>query len=92
MANGNLNGLEGLNGKTGQRGWTPIQGRIMEMLSDGGPKTREQLLECLQDSEGEAGALAVHLTCLRRLINPRGYDITCRLSGGASWYRLVRFI
>lgn len=71
---------------------TPIQKRIVNTLLDGGLHKREELLACLGDSEGQWANVLWHLTTLRKIIRPQGYDIICQAIQWTSRYRLIRLL
>lgn len=82
---------------------TPTQKRILAVLSDGEPHSREELIACLPDwdaSVGEQDAYVRNLkhkiATIRKVIRPRGRDILCVLtgwkSGRSTKYQQVRLI
>jgi len=70
-------------------GFTPIQTRMLKVLSDGELHTREELHECLDDELGPLRNVAAHLTALRKRIRPTGCDILCQYLNRKFFYRLV---
>jgi hypothetical protein len=71
---------------------TPIQARMLQLLSDGLPHSRESLLECLQDDHPEPTAHAKHLAAIRLKIRLRGEDIICEYRKRRAYYRHVRLL
>jgi hypothetical protein len=71
---------------------TPTEQRIANVLADGMPHRRRELLACLQDPEAELNALRVHLCNLRAKLRPIGQDILCELSDRGLFYRQVRLL
>ncbi len=72
-------------------GFTPTEGKIMAILGDGLLHSREELHACLPDELGKRDNLKVHLSNIRKKLNPIGQDIVF-VSGGRPCYRLVRFL
>lgn len=71
---------------------TPTENRIVDMLSDGLPHSRDQLMTCLYDDMGSYPNLNQHLFHLRRKIAPTGIGIVCELVRRGIHYRMVRFL
>jgi len=70
---------------------TPIQQKMLDMLSDGAPHSREELCTCLFDDLGNPTNIHAHLTLIRQFCRPRGEDIVSNYDG--RWtYRLVRLM
>lgn len=63
---------------------TRTERKILRVVSDGKPHTREELRACLLDQRSQDATVAVHLTGLRKKINPMGLDIIC------VWHRRQR--
>ena len=60
-------------------GLTPTQQRLYDVLADGKPHTMPELFECIDDNLGyPTKLLNTHVWYLRRKLNPRGLDVTCR--------------
>lgn len=55
--------------------FTPTEVKILAVLSDGMPHTREELHGCLMDELGDLSNVKVHITYLRRKLRPMGQDI-----------------
>lgn len=66
--------------------------RMLNLLSDGHPHSAQELHGCLEDELGPVENIKAHLTFLRKVLEPRGEDITCRVRGGIAWYAHVRSI
>jgi hypothetical protein len=72
-------------------GLTPIQQKMVDLLSDGLCHTKEELHGCLYDDQGPLRNIAQHITMARKLLRPTGRDIICQREGKSkSYYRLVR--
>ena len=64
---------------------TPTQRRILAVLSDGEPHSREELIACMPDSEGIEGdygtsaynCLRMHISNLRKHLALKGQDVVC---------------
>jgi hypothetical protein len=54
---------------------TKVQNRMMQVLSDGLPHTREELHACLADELGPTDNIRSHISGIRKFLNPKGYDI-----------------
>ena len=72
----------------GVNGFTPTQKKIMAVLGDGYAHDLKDLLRCLDDEMAVEQTLKVHISNIRKKVNPFGDDIVCR----AGAYRLVRMI
>lgn len=69
---------------------TPTEARMFKLLEAGRLRTREELFACLVDDMGDVKNIKVHLSSLRRKLQPHGYDVLCNRNGVIS-YRLVRY-
>lgn len=76
----------------GQQRYTPTQQRILNVLADGMPHLRIELLGCLHDELGDRTNLYPHLSRLRTLLRPQGQDIVCELQRRRVAYRWVRLL
>ena len=72
--------------------YTPTQKRILEVLKDGLPHPREEVVGCIADELAQSNAIRVHLTLLRRKLNPIGLHITIEYVRMKMHYRLVRLL
>jgi hypothetical protein len=72
--------------------FTPTQQRMIDVLSDGMPHTREELHKCLWDEEGALGNIKMHISLIRKVLQPVGQDIVCCLVRGTIQYRHIRRI
>lgn len=57
--------------------FTPTETRILNLLADGKPHARDELLACLWDELSGKAALLTHLTRIRRKLEPFGQTIRC---------------
>ena len=71
--------------------YTPTQQRILDLLSDGQPHPREELLECIDDELSNPHNLPNHLCLLRKRL-PADHDIICQLLRNKIHYRHVRLL
>lgn len=71
---------------------TPIQRKIVEVLSDGLPHHKEQLHECLNDDMGALSNVYAHITALRKILRPKGEDIVCVYDRRRGLYQHVRLL
>ena len=66
---------------------------IVDLLSDGNPRTKKQLKAHLNDELMEDKALAIHILNIRVKVNPIGHEIACISRGKAGiYYRHVRLL
>jgi len=73
---------------------TKTQKKILELLSDGDRHHKNDMIRDLgkQDSEDPGKLLRVHITNLRKILNPIGQDIVCQRYNRSLYYRWVRLI
>lgn len=71
--------------------FTPRQQLIISQLSDGGYHPAVTMYES-ELGRSELAALQVHISELRKKLNPRGYDILCVIRNRRKGYQLVRLI
>lgn len=69
--------------------FTPIESCILSVLADGQAHPRRELLACLDDSEADKRALAVHVCNIRRKLLPFGQTIVCQIGDHPISYRHV---
>ena len=72
-------------------GWTPTQRRLMDVLGDGEPHTREQLVACLEDSQSEWRNVNPHLVAIRKRLRLERQDVICQVLKRQFLYRLIAF-
>jgi DNA-binding response OmpR family regulator len=70
--------------------WTPTQARILDVLADGRPHSRQELRHVLWDEEGDRRTVRVHLCAIRKTLRPVGEDVICELHNGTICYRRIR--
>src|SRR5688572_9036537 len=68
---------------------TPIQRRIVDLLKDGKPHYREDVLACLENEDATHRNLSPHLAYLRRRIRPAGYDVIVQVIGYVRYFRMI---
>jgi DNA-binding response OmpR family regulator len=71
---------------------TPVQSRMLGVLADGRPHTREELRACLWDEQGPVTNIQPHLTAIRKELRRQGEDILCVIVSRRICYRYVRLI
>jgi hypothetical protein len=70
---------------------TATQRRVLALLSDGMPHTKEQIRACLHDDMGSLDNVKVFIYYLRRILPP-GQAIICENTGKGTRYRHVRLL
>ena len=68
---------------------TPVQQRILTLLGDGKPHSRDELQSCLWDELSGVGAIRMQICRIRPLLKPRGEAIICEYEQGILYYRYV---
>lgn len=71
---------------------TPTQQRIIKLLSDGLPHTREEIHSLLDDALTELSAVRKHVCLVRAKLAGRGETILCELVNRRICYRHVRLL
>lgn len=74
-----------------QRIFTPTERKILEVLSDGMPHTRDELNQCLSDDLAASTALKNHMCQLRKKL-PAGQDVICQYKNKQYHYRHIRLL
>lgn len=69
-----------------------VKGKMLKLLSDGLPHRREELHACLWDECGAVDNIQIHISHIRKALQPRGEDIVCQLIGYSRQYRWVRLL
>jgi hypothetical protein len=69
-----------------------IQRDIIDLLSDGRPHDREELITCIKDEFATRKDLNQHLTAIRKKIQPAGHDIVCVLKFRRVHYQHVMLL
>lgn len=72
--------------------WTPTQKKLLAVLADGLPHSREELHACLWDEAGPLSNIQVHLSTIRKQLRLKGQDIVCEICHRAIHYRHVKLI
>lgn len=72
--------------------FTPTQLRMLEVLGDGLPHTKDELESCFEDVEFGDNLLSVHLTLLRKKLRAKGQEVVCEYKQRRLCYRHVRLI
>lgn len=71
--------------------FTVTEKKLLEILSDGMPHSKYQLLEVLDDGLAAVGALRVHITNIRKKL-PAGQIIVCEYARQQTFYRHARLL
>ena len=72
---------------------TPTQQRLMDVLQDGKPHTKEELLAVMIDPLTDVRVMQIHLSNLRKRLRPNGLDVfSVSTKGWEHRYRLVRLV
>lgn len=66
---------------------TPIEKKILRVLSDGGLHPRQELMDCLGDPLSTKFNLHVHLSNLRKKLLPLNQTVCCVVQGRVRSYR-----
>lgn len=72
--------------------FSPIQQRMLVVLSDGRPHSREELRQCLADDLAQAASVSYHIALIRRALRPQGQDLICEYDRRRRFYRHVRLL
>lgn len=70
----------------------PTMRKMLEVLSDGLPHTREELHACLFDELGAMKNISKYLTMMRKYLAPKGMGILTQFINRRMCYRQVRFL
>jgi len=70
--------------------YTPTEARLVDMLSDGKPHSRRELLTCIDDDQAVFSNLRWHLCSVRKKVKPLGEDILFISGNFQSGYQHVR--
>lgn len=73
-------------------GYTPTQKRMLAVLRDGLPHTREELHACLPDDLSELRAIQAHISHIRKHLRVVGEEIVCEYYLRKLHYRHVRLL
>jgi len=72
--------------------FTPVQRRMLAVLSDGMPHRKHELYPCLNDDLADMKAITVHISAMRKILRPKGEDIVCEYNRYIYWYRHIRLL
>jgi DNA-binding CsgD family transcriptional regulator len=73
--------------------FTPTEQRILDVLADGMPHTREELAACLWDELAERSTIKFHISKMRSRLQAQGTTIVCELGFARKfYYRHVRLL
>ena len=70
-------------------GYTPVELRLLRVLSDGDRHSAEELLTYLSDDMGSLDNVAFHMSNLRKKLAKSSCSILCEKTRARSYYRLV---
>lgn len=71
--------------------WTPVQTRILELLSDGLLHSKKELQACIDEYAGP-NAVNNHLTTMRKKLRPMRQEIRCIEKNGESYFEHIRVL
>lgn len=71
---------------------TPVQRKMLNLLSDGVPRTRRELHACLYDESGPLSRIQAHISGMRKVVRPLGEDIVITFFDQTICYRLVTLL
>lgn len=77
---------------SGMNGYSPTQVKILQLLSDGKPHTREEIHALLIDELCQIEMVSVHISRIRKHLRPKGEEIICELANRRIHYRHVRLL
>ena len=66
---------------------SPTEQRLMDLLSDGLPHTKKEMVPCLADPLGGETNVKTHLHNLRKKLLPRNEAVLCVIVGGRIKYQ-----
>jgi hypothetical protein len=69
--------------------FTPIQRRMLLVLSDGQPHAAAELHACLYERDAPLSNIQSHITAIRKRIRPKGQDIICVQNGETRYQHVV---
>ena len=74
--------------------FTQTEAAMMDVLSDGNRHTKEELHGCLPDELGSTNNIKVHISNMRKKLQPSGRDIVCISRGyrRSVLYQLVQLL
>lgn len=73
--------------------FTATEQRLLAVLSDGGPHTREQMMACLDDELADRSAIRVHLCRINKKLRVLHQEVVTRTAGqGGVRYQHVRLL
>lgn len=84
--------MQGSNAVIGDIEFSPVERRMMQVLSDGKPHLDKELHGCLNDDMGATSNVRPHITSIRKKLRPRGQSISCHSFEGKTYYQVVRFV
>ena len=70
---------------------TPTHKKMLALLSDGLPHSKQELYCCLWDDQSAINTIAYHISTLRKK-PPPGQAIVCEFTKRAMHYRLVELV
>ncbi len=68
---------------------TRVQARMLALLSDGQPHSRESLHALLWDTDAPVGNIHTHISTLRKKLRPLGQWIVCEYARRTIHYRRI---
>lgn len=74
-----------------RNGFTKVEQRMLEVLSDGLPHSRKELHACLYDELSRISSIRYHLSNIRKKL-PDGETVICEYVGTTFKYRHIRLL
>lgn len=72
--------------------FTSVQVRMLDVLKDGKPHTKEELFACLEDDMATMKAIRKHISLIRTQLRTIGEDVVCEFHARRFKYRHVRIL
>ena len=72
--------------------FTATERRILRVLADGLPHTKDELFACLEDELQDKNNVSVHVSRMRLKMRPSGHDIVNVFRMGSYKYQHVRLL
>lgn len=70
--------------------FTPTEQRMLDVLADGLPHSKQQLHDCLPDQYGDYSNIHMHISNIRKKLV--GQDVLCVARQNTHFYQQVRLI
>jgi len=70
---------------------TATEAKMLSILSDGEPHSREEMFECIWDEQASIETIKFHICNLRKKLK-RGLTILCQFYKRSMYYRLIKLV